>query len=683
MSQENLDNLQNADGNNTTPENEEVSKVSNTENSPVEEASVEETEVKEVEPVKAETTSDEESEETTEEANTEVEATKEESASEAEAVVETESDDDSKKTKEKEGEDEDEKKEIPLLDYSKLTTDELFEEANKLVKNEVVQAIKTHIDKIREAFFNLINADKKEKEEAFLAEGGNIIDFRYESYVKSQFNAVYNDYRKKREAFMKDIEAQQNKNYEISLELIEELKHLINKEEKMSDTYKEFKEIQEKWRNTGKVPKAVSNELWRTYHHHVEMFYDYLRLNNEMRDLDFKHNYDEKLKIVERAEALYAESSIKRAFDELQDLHKMWKEETGPVAKELREEIWGRFSKATKVIHDRRHDHIKELKVEWAEHMTAKEAVCAEIEEIAKEEGNSHSQWQDRIKRVEALKTKFQAIGRVAKNDNDKIWQTFKDATRSLNKRKNDFYKSLKKDQLVNLEKKMKLVEIAESLKDSEDWKKTTDVLKKIQSDWKRIGHVPKQQSDEIWNKFRGACNHFFDRLTDNRKGQDAELEVNFEQKSVLLEEVEKIELPADSKEAVVFLMGYINKWKEIGSVPRDKRVIENTFNNAIDQLFDKLDLDKNEAAFIKFKNRIESFLASDDMKKVFHERDIIRKRMDDIRKEITQLDNNLGFFNVSDDNPLVKDVKNKIENHKENLKLWKKKINFLRTLDE
>ncbi|MCK5907471.1 MAG: DUF349 domain-containing protein, partial [Flavobacteriales bacterium] len=365
-----------------------------------------------------------------------------------------------------------------------------------------------------------------------------------------------------------------------------------------------------------------------------------------------------------------------------QDLHKMWKEETGPVAKELREEIWGRFSKATKVIHDRRHDHLKEMKVEWAKHMVAKEAVCVKIEEIAKEEGNSHSQWQDRIKRVEALKSEFQAIGRVAKNDNDKIWQTFKDATRSLNKRKNDFYKSLKKDQLVNLEKKMKLVETAESLKDSEDWKKTTDVLKKIQSDWKRIGHVPKQQSDEIWNKFRGACNHFFDRLTDNRKGQDAELEVNFDQKSVLLAEVEKLELPTDSKEAVIFLMGYINKWKEIGSVPRDKRVIENTFNNAIDQLFDKLDLDKNEAAFIKFKNRIESFIASDDMKKVFHERDVIRKRMDDIKKEITQLDNNLGFFNVSPDNPLVKDVTSKIENHRENLKLWKKKINFLRTVE-
>jgi len=667
MSQENLDNLQNADGKNTTPENEEVSKVLNTENSPVEEASVEETEVKEVEAETAVNASNEESEEVAEE-----------SAPEVDNTAETESDEESKKDEEKDDAD----KVIPLLDYSKMTTEELYEEANKLVKNEAVQEIKMHIDQIREAFYNLINADKKEKEEAFLAEGGNIIDFRYESYIKNQFNAVYNDYRKKREAYMKNVEEQQNKNYEISLELIEELKHLINKEEKMSDTYKEFKDIQEKWRNTGKVPKAVSNELWRTYHHHVEMFYDYLRLNNEMRDLDFKHNYEEKVKIVERAEALSEEPSIKKAFDELQDLHKMWKEETGPVAKELREEIWERFSKATKVIHDRRHNHLKEMKVEWAKHMAEKEAVCAKIEEIAKEEGNSHSQWQDRIKRVEALKAEFQSIGRVAKADNDKIWQTFKDATRALNKRKNDFYKSLKKDQLINLEKKMKLVEIAESLKDSEDWKKTTDVLKKIQSDWKKIGHVPKQQSDEIWNKFRGACNHFFDRLTDNRKGQDAELEGNYEKKVELLAEVEKIELPSDSKEAVNFLMGYINKWKELGGVPRNKKEIENTFNNAIDQLFDKLDLDKNEAAFIKFKNRIESFIASDDMKKIFHERDVIRKRMDDIRREITQLENNLGFFNVKPDSPLVKDVTTKIENHKENLKLWKKKLNFLRSLD-
>jgi hypothetical protein len=676
MSQENLDNLQNAEGNNTTPENEEVSKVTTPENTSTEDANKAEEEVKEVEEVvKVEASEEDASESTEEKTVEEVEVSAETSeATEKETADETEGE------KEEEAK-EDVVREIALLDYSKMTTEELYEEAHKLVGSEQIQYIKSHIDQIREAFFNLINTDKKEKEEAFLAEGGNVIDFRYESYIKGQFNVVYNDYRKKRETFIKNIEAQQNKNYDISLELVEELKHLINKEEKMSDTYREFKEIQEKWRNTGKVPKAKSNELWRNYHHHVENFYDYLRLNNEMRDLDFKHHYEEKLRIVERAEALADEPSIKRAFDELQDLHKLWKEETGPVAKENREEIWGRFSKATKAIHDRRHEHLRELKGEWANHLAAKEVICEKIEEIAKEEGNSHSQWQDRIKRVEALKSEFQSVGRVAKNDNDSIWQKFKDATRSLNKRKNDFYKGLKKDQLVNLEKKMKLVEIAESHKESDDWKSTTEVLKKIQSDWKKIGHVPKQQSDEIWDKFRNSCNHFFDRLTAHRKGMDSKFVGNYDEKKALLEVVDSLEMPEDSKEGVAFLMEYINKWKAIGTVPRDKRAIENHFNNAIDKLFDKLDLDKNETAFIKFKNRIESFLAADDMNKVFHERDVIRKKMDEIKKEITQLDNNLGFFNVSDDNPLVKDVKNKISRHKENLKLWKKKLDFLRTV--
>ncbi|MEN8139104.1 MAG: DUF349 domain-containing protein [Bacteroidota bacterium] len=681
MSQENLDNLQNADGN-STPEQEEVNKVTSPENAQVDDKKIEEkaveqdksSEEKEVEKTESEETSEVKSKEDSDsgtieekEADTSDEEVKDDSASSA--------------TEEKDEVKEYEVKEIPLLNYSKMTADELYEEANKLVNKEPIQLIKQHVEQIREQFFKLINKDKKEKQEAFIEEGGNIIDFRYESYIKNQFNVVYNDYRKKRDIYYKGVEEQQNKNYDYRLELIEELKHLINKEEKMSETFKEFREIQDKWNAAGQVPKAKSSDLWRNYHHHIENFYDYLRLNNEMRDLDFKHNLEEKMKIIERAELLINEPSIKKAFDELQLLHRMWKEETGPVAKEFRDEIWERFSNATKIIHDRRHEHMKELKLEWAEHLTAKENICTQIEEVANEEGDSHSQWQNRIKKIEALKKEFQNIGRVTKSHNDEIWQKFKDATRVFNKRKNDFYKGLKKDQMVNLEKKMKLVETAESLKDSDDWKKTTEILKKIQNDWKKIGHVPRQQSDEIWNKFRGACNHFFDRLTDHRKGMDSELTGNFEEKTTLLNVVEEIELPSDTKEAVALLKEYINKWKSIGSVPRDKRAIENQFNNAIDKLFDKLDLDKNETAFIKFKNRIDTFLASDEMKKVYHERDIIRKKMDEIGKEITQLDNNLGFFNVGDDNPLVKDVKKKIERHKENLNLWKKKLDYLRTI--
>jgi len=652
MSQENLDNLQNAEGNDTTPKNEEV----------INESTIENTFKEELEEAAVDVVV---SEELTPEASI-----KEEEKEATEQTVE-----DSKK------EEKEEVRDIPLLDYSKMTTEELYEEAHKLVSKEQVHLIKSHIDQIRENFFILVNKDKKEKEEAFIAEGGNIIDFRYDSYIKSQFNVIYNDYRKKRETFLKNIELQQNKNYEFRAELIEELKHLINKEEKMSDTFKEFRDIQEKWRNAGQVSKAKSNDLWRNYHHHVENFYDYLRLNNEMRDLDFKHNLDEKIKIVERAESLIDEPSIKIAFDELQLLHKLWKEETGPVAKENREDVWDRFSAATKVIHDRRHEHLKELKTEWAKHLAAKEEICKKIEEVAKEEGDSHSQWQSRIKRIETLKNEFQNIGRVTKSHNNDIWQQFKDATRIFNKRKNDFYKGLKKDQMLNLEKKLKLVEIAESHKESDDWKNTTEILKKIQNDWKKIGHVPKQQSDEIWDKFRNSCNYFFDRLTQHRKGIDTQFSGNYDEKKDLLNVVDNLEMPSDIKEAVALLKDYINKWKAIGAVPRDKRAIENHFNNAIDKLFDKLDLDKNETAFIKFKNRIDSFLASDEMKKVYHERDIIRKKMDEIRKELTQLDNNLGFFNVSDDNPLVKDVKRKMERHQENLNLWKKKIDYLRTV--
>lgn len=570
---------------------------------------------------------------------------------------------------------------IPILNYSKMSLEELYEEISNLVKKEQVQFIKPHVDQIRESFFNLINKDKKDKEAKFIEEGGNIIDFRYDNYIKKQFNIIYNDYRSKREAFLKKIEQMHDKNYSFRNELIEELKSLINKEERIADTVKEFRKIQEKWRNAGQVAKSKSSDLWKNYHHHVENFYDYLHLNDEMRDLDFKHNLEEKNKIIYRAEALAKEPSIKKAFDELQLLHKLWKEDIGPVAKEYREEIWQKFSAATKIIHDRKHQNIKELKVEWAKNLIAKKELCEKIKEVAEEEGNSHSQWQNRIKKIEQLKSEFLSTGHVAKNETEKIWQLFKDATKEFNKKKNSFYKELKDVQIINLEKKNKLVQIAESLKDSNDWKNTANTLKKIQSDWKKIGHVPKQHSDEVWNKFRNSCNHFFDRLTEHHKELDSKFEDNYNNKKKLLENIKSIELPKDTKEAVTTLKEYINNWKALGVVPRNKRELENDFNLVIDSLFDKLNLDRTETNLIKFKNRIDSFLASDDVKKIYHERDIVRKKIDEIKKEVLLLENNLGFFNVSDDNPLIKDVKQKIETYKKNLALWKKKLDYLREI--
>ena len=672
MSEEKLDNLPTADGNDSTPEKMEVKEVETTD---VNDTSAKVDEV--VEEDKVEVASTENSEEAKVEEEKTVEESDAENKTDSDVISETDSDVETETEENTSVE-----VEITLKDYSVMAAEDLLLELEYLVKTFPVQRIYFHTGQVRESFNLLMNKDKKEKEEAFLAEGGNIIDFRYENYTKNQFNSLYNTYRKSREVFQKNIEDQQDVNFKFRQDLIEELKNLINKEEKMSETFKEFREIQDKWSNAGMVPKAKSSDLWRNYHHHVENFYDYLRLNNEMRDLDFKHNLEEKIKIVERAINLQMEPSIKVAFDELQELHRIWKEESGPVAKEFRDEIWQQFSDATKVIHDKRHENLKELRVEWANHLKEKEGICEEIEVIAKDTDNSHSSWQNKIKKVDALKEKFQKVGRVSKNHNNEIWQQFKDATRAFNKGKNDFYKSLKKDQLVNLEKKQKLVEIAEANKESEDWKGTITLMKKIQNDWKKIGHVPRQQSDEIWGKFRGACNHFFDRMTDNKKGQDKELNVNYDNKKELLIEVDAItELPSDKKESVSLLKEFINKWKALGSVPRDKKAIENHFNNAIDKLFDKLDLGKNETAFIKFQNKIDSLVASDEMKTIYHERDVIRKKMEEIRKEMTQLDNNLGFFSVSKNNPLVKDVHRKIDLHKENLKLWKMKLDHLRKI--
>jgi hypothetical protein len=675
MSDEKIDNLhENVEGQNETPSAEEVKKeisqksASEKQDSDLKEENKESEQVVEAssEDVKAE------QEEVTQELN-EAETTEE---TETKTVAEDEDSDDS--------DDSDvnhEYVEIPVENYSNFSEDQLIESAENLLNSYSVQSIIKHIEQIREVFYQKIKIEEKQKLEEFLAEGGNEIDFRFESYAKGRFGKIYTEFRHKKDKYFKNLENAFEANYDKRLALIEELKHLINKEEKMSDTYKEFKEIQEKWRNAGQVAKTKSNDLWRNYHHHVENFYDYLRLNNEMRDLDFKHNLEEKMKIVERAEELAESDNIKAAFDELQDLHRIWKEETGPVAKEFRDEIWNRFSDSTKKIHDKRNEHLKELKDVWQKNYELKAEVCKKIEEVASRENQSHGQWQNNIKEIDRLKDEFQKIGRVPKRLNNDIWDLFKEATRKFNRKKNEFYKGLKKDQIINLEKKNKLVELAESLKDSDDWKATTDVLKKIQADWKKIGHVPKQHSDEVWNKFRAACNHFFDRLSDHNKGKESKLYANLEAKKAMLEDLKVIELKEDNKKAINQLKEVISMWKACGKIPRSENGIEKEFNKLLDSYFEKLDLDKAESEMIRFRNKIDGFVQDDDMKKVYHERDVIRRKMDEIRKEISQLDNNLGFFNVDENSPLVKDVMKKMAAHKENLKAWKSKLDYLRTI--
>ena len=334
---------------------------------------------------------------------------------------------------------------IPFLDYHSMSLENLVGELQRLVKNEKVQAIGKHASSIKYEFDQKFQEFLEHKKEEFVANGGNEIDFRYNSVAKRQFNEVFGEYREKRDQYYKQLEQNLKSNLKNRLEIIEQLKGLMNVEEDINTTYKNFKNLQENWRNAGPVPRNNYNDVWRTYHHHMEIFYDFLHLNRELRDLDFKHNLEEKLKLVESAEALVKEPDLGKAFRELQTLHKIWKEDIGPVAKEQREEVWERFSNATKAMHQRRQEHYQELEKGYEKNLEKKEEIIASIAEIAENVTNNHRALQQQIKEVESLRDGFFKAGKVPQKVNEQTWSAFKDAVRKFNRNKNAFYKNQKK----------------------------------------------------------------------------------------------------------------------------------------------------------------------------------------------------------------------------------------------
>lgn len=575
-----------------------------------------------------------------------------------------------------------ERHEIEKKDYHALSKEALVEELEKLLKKEKVQAIKEHVEEIKNEFNAKFDEEVEEKKEEFLADGGNIIDFHYSTPLKKHFNSLYFDYKEKRNKYYQQLKQDLNKNLEKRLDIIEELKGLLDVEENINTTYKHFKDLQEKWRTAGAIPRDKYNTVWNTYHHHVENFYDFLHLNREFRDLDFKHNLEQKLKIISRAEELTQEQDTNRAFRELQMLHKMWKEDLGPVEKEFREDIWQKFSDATKKIHDKRQEYFEQLEKEFEKNLEKKEEIIAKLREIADQKYTSHKQWQQKIKEVEALREQFFNAGKVPRNVNDQTWKKFKETVRTFNRNKNSYYKNQKKEQYENLEKKQELVKIAEENKDSDDFKTTTPLMKKIQNDWKNIGHVPRKDSDKIWKQFKAACNHYFDRLHASRNKENQEEVEAFEQKREILEKLKNTEFTGDRKKDLPTIKQFIEDWKKVGRVAHTKKYIEGKFNKELDHAFDKLDLDKKQTEMLKYENKVQELENSDDTRKINNEHYFLTKKIQETKAEIRQLENNLQFFsNVDDENPLVQEVHKNIADHKEQLKIWKEKLEKVKSL--
>ena len=572
-----------------------------------------------------------------------------------------------------------------LVNYEAMSLSELTKELKELLQTEKTQAIKKQVDAIRYEFDKKYDALVEEKKEEFIADGGELYNFSYEIPVYREFYTAFNDYREKRNQYYKEIEKTHKENLAKRREIIEELKSLLNAEEHLGTTFKQFQQLQERWRKAGAVSNADYEDLWNTYHHHVENFYDFIHLSKDLRDIDFKRNLEEKLKIIERAEAL-AQDDVDAliASRELQVLHRVWKEEIGPVDKEHRESIWQRFSELTKKIHDKRQYYLKNLDKVYEENAVKKQGIIERIKKLGEKEPTTHSAWKQLSKQVEDLRQLFLNVGKVPLQQADEVWKSFNIALRAFNKKKNQFYKTLKKEQQENLTKKLALLEIAKANQNSTDWETTTELMKNIQREWKEIGSVPLRNTEKIWKEFKRACDTYFSRFAETIQHSKNKESDALEQKKAFLDKLKEYQLGTDRDKEIATLQNFVNEWNAIGNTHHSKRTIDIKFHKIIDALYKKLNFDKQEIELIKYNNKLERLINDDNENSLNNEVIFVRRRIDELKSEIIQLENNLAFFgNIDEKNPLVRDVIKNINNQKEALKTWENKLRELKHLQK
>ena len=578
---------------------------------------------------------------------------------------------------------------IPLQDYEALPMEKLVEELETLVVVDQVMSVREHVEEIKKAFLSKYYHFIDEKKDEFHAENPDTTeDFHYSFPLKTKFDTLYNQYRDKKNAHFKSLQNNLKANLENRMAIVEELKNLVhNPGAYIANSLKQLNDIRERWKVAGPIPKDKYNHVWNNFHFHIENFYDFLHLDREARDIEFKNNLEHKQRIIARVSELVNESDINKSFRELQDLHKIWKEDIGPVSREHREELWKQFSELTKQMHDKREAFYEGFRAKETENLEKKNEIIAQLEVLAQEKVDSHQAWLNQIVKVEALRNEFFVTGKVPSDINEATWAAFKVAVKNFNILKNSFYKEIKKDQNDNLSKKQALVNKANELKESDDFAATTPLMKQIQEEWKLIGHVPRKFSDTLWKEFKGACNHYFERLKESKSEENAEEVAAFEKKKEYLETLRSFELVGDHKTDLDAIKVHIESWKAIGKVPFNRRHVEGKFNKILDALFEKLSSSKKEGEQLRFANKLGNLANSDDSRKLDNEKIFIMRKIDEVQNEIFQLENNIQFFqntkNAKKENSIVTEVRKTIEKHKEDLVSWKDKLKQIRNLDK
>ena len=558
----------------------------------------------------------------------------------------------------------------------KLTKEEILNRLQALV-DAPIETVRGEVESLKQAYYKIRRNEVDELRKAFVEQGGDEKDFTAPEDTQENFlKELLDSYKEKKAAYLAEEEKQKAENYEIKLQLIEQLKMLCESQDDFNKLYNEFKDIQQKWKEIKLVPEEHANELWKEYQTYSEAFYDLIKINNQFRDYDFKKNLELKTALCEAVEKLQDEKDIISAFHQLQKLHQQWRE-IGPVAKELREELWGRFKAASTVINKRHQQHFENLKAKEQENLVAKTAICEEIEGIDYAALQTFKDWDEKNNEVLALQQKWRTIGFTPKKHNTKIFERFRAACDVFFTKKTEFYKSIKAEMEKNLEKKRALCEKAEALKDSTDWKGTTEKMIALQKEWKTIGQVTRRHSDSIWKRFITACDYFFDNKNKNVSSQKSEEQTNLEAKKALIEKVKTMDESLDTEEAITTLKEWIAEWNEIGHVPfKEKDKVYKAFHEAVDAQFDRLKVDQRDRRMKSYRNNV-SEMAGKGKGKLYSERDRLMRTYERMKNDLQTYENNIGFLTISSKggSGLVKEMERKIEKLKAEMELTVKKI--------
>ncbi|NOR75129.1 MAG: DUF349 domain-containing protein [Draconibacterium sp.] len=571
------------------------------------------------------------------------------------------------------------------IDYTNFSQIELVNALRDVLENNESHNIKDEVEAIKSVFYKNLNENTENAKKIFIEEDGVEEDFvaakdPYENDIKD----LLRRYRQIRIDFNKKMEYEKDDNLKLKYEVIERIKGLINSEESINKTFNDFRYLQDEWRRIGLVPQSKMKNLWDTYHFHVENFYDYIKINRELRDLDLRKNLEIKIKLCENAEELLIEPSIIKAFNNLQKFHEQWRE-VGPVPREQKDNIWERFKASTSIINKKHQDFFESRKDEQKKNLNAKTALCEKVEEISISEISSYRDWDEKSKELVELQKVWRTIGFAPKKDNNKIYERFRTACDKFFDAKRDFYAKNKEIQQNNMQLKIDLCVQAEALKDNDDWKKTTQDFINIQKKWKEIGPIPRKHSDNVWKRFRAACDLFFDKKSEHFSGMDNEQDENLKKKEELIEQANNFKSVGNVDDNLKSLKDFQRQWTEVGHVPfKKKDEVQVKFREAINKLFDELNIDDEKRNLLKFRSKMSSYSESNrGQNKMRMERDKYMNKLKQLENDHVLLDNNIGFFAKSKNaDALIADIKKKLELSKQKIEFLKNKIRVIDEMD-